>query len=187
MVVTCCAVAALLNLGLTKFDTRFTVTYCDYHSELKRGPTADPIIPLGSGVADTMCIGLKSPSDRVRWPAAFIQEYGVFARSHVPPILALCMGFIAPLLLILFAAYLALQRASLKIRRTVSVALLLPGSLFTMAIGFVVFQTMHLSLSISSIAHDSSSPILIVVLALAIICMFGGIWLWLPQSPKEPI
>jgi hypothetical protein len=186
MVAACCALAVLLNLGLTKFDAKYSVTYCDYHSELKRGSTADPIIPLGSDIADTMCMGLKSPSDRVRWPAAFVEEYGVFARSHVPPILALCMGVIAPLLFILFAAYLALQRASQKIRRTVSVALLVPGSLFTMAIGFVVFQTLRLNLGISSIAHDTSTPILIMVLALAIICMTGGIWLWLPQSPKEP-
>jgi hypothetical protein len=187
MVAACCALAAVLNLGLTKFDTRFSVTYCDYHEELKRGPATAAIIPLANSIADTMCMNLKPGSDKSRQPAAFVEDYGVFARDHVPQSLALGLGIIAPFILLLSAGYLSLQHASQRIRRTVSIMLLIPGLAFTMVICFLVVQALRFNITISEMTDDTALPALAAVLVLAITCMTGGIWLWLPRSSKEPV
>ena len=187
MVAACCALAAVLNLGLTKFDTRFSITYCDYHEELKRGPATDPIIPLANSIADTMCMNLNPASDKSRQPATFVEDYGVFARSNVPQSLALGLGIIAPFMLVLCAGYLSLQHASQGIRRTVSIMLLIPGSLFTMTICFLVFQALRFNVSIGAITDDTALPAIVAVSVLAITCMTGGIWLWLPLSSREPV
>src|SRR5438309_961622 len=109
MAAACCAFAALLNLGLTKFDARFSVTYCDHHIELKHGPAADPIITLSNNIADTMCLGPTSTSEKAHRPAAFFTEHGLFARGSVPRVLALSLGVVVPAILVLMSAFVAFR------------------------------------------------------------------------------
>jgi hypothetical protein len=174
----CCAFAVILNSSLTKFDDKYSVTYCDYHSELKRGPATEPIIPLGFEIADTFCSGLKLASERSKQPAAFFTERGLFARDGVPRILAIGMGLIAPGILLLAAAFLALNKGR-SLSRTLAILVLATFGSLTLVM-WVTAMALELP-------RTSMRYLLNYIWPLAIpVAFFGGAyWLSRKRSPKE--
>jgi hypothetical protein len=179
MVAACCAFAALLNLGLTKFDARFSVTYCDGHTELKSGPTADPIIPLSFSVADTFCRGSTSAPEKARYPAAFSTEKGLFARDFVPRILALSLGTVVPTILVLSAAFVAL-RPGRSTFRTISIVILAAFGFLTL-VAWIAGMAMEFSRNSLRYLFNYVWPVIIPVLFLG-----GAYWLSRRPSSKEP-
>lgn len=174
----CCAFAALLNLGLTKFDERFIVTYCDDHTELKHGPAADPIVPLSNSITDTMCRGqVSSPA---RHPAALAADRGLFAREPVPRILALGLGVVVPAILVLTAAFVALRNGR-SVSRTIAIVILAAFGFLALAcwITFVVMESSHISLRYLT---SYVWPVIIPAVLLG-----GAYWLSRRSSSKEPL
>jgi hypothetical protein len=184
ILIACCVLAVALNVGLTEFGGQRWATYCDYHRVLKGGPSGQLIIPLGSDVADTMCVGATKPSDP-KALMAFSTNYGVFVRPNITTVAGFTGGVAVPLLLILAAIFFVPPCERPWIRVAAIIALI-PGLMCSAFWLFAVFYDARLGGHVfTRFIHDLSSLPALIMLALAAMFMPSGIWLWRTSTKTE--